>query len=207
LLWFCFGLVFGSMGFELRASHLLSRHPTTWTTPPACSGYFGGGVLQTISLSWCQTTILLISASQITRVTNINQWHQVQVRFLKCPFFYWRMGDSDNLEIQINIPSLMNQQWNRTPHLSGQQQYHRLPPKDSSDSEVCTHPNTTYQYDDFGLWLPCVDKLYNGLDPTCHLFCCIFMVVCSYPDNNDLQWRKKKEGEVFIRTIQEQKNV
>lgn len=83
------------------------------------------------------------------------------------------------------------------------QEYHKvLPPKDSlyfmsdhipkdftplpEDIKVSIYPKTTYQYNDFGLGLPCVDKLYNGLYSTGYFLCCIFMVVCSYPDNNDL---------------------
>jgi hypothetical protein len=42
------------------------------TSSPFCSGYFGdGGVSHTICLGWLQTAILLISASQIARITGL----------------------------------------------------------------------------------------------------------------------------------------
>lgn len=44
------------------------------------------------------------------------------------------------------------------------------------------------QYKDFGLLLPCVDKLYDGLNSICCFFCHVFMLVCSFPDNNDLRF-------------------
>jgi hypothetical protein len=63
--------------FELRCS-------TTWTTPPDhfCSGYFGDGILWTVSPGWPQTAILPISASQIARITGTS--HQ---RFFILFFF------------------------------------------------------------------------------------------------------------------------
>jgi hypothetical protein len=60
--------------FELRVSYLQSLLSTTWATPPSpfCSGYFRDGVSQTIFLGWPRTEILLISASQIARITSVN---------------------------------------------------------------------------------------------------------------------------------------
>jgi hypothetical protein len=42
------------------------------TSSPFCSGYFGDGVLRTICLGWLQTLILLISASQLARIIDVN---------------------------------------------------------------------------------------------------------------------------------------
>jgi hypothetical protein len=42
------------------------------TSRPFCSGYFGDGISPTVCLGWPQTTILLISASQIARITTMN---------------------------------------------------------------------------------------------------------------------------------------
>jgi hypothetical protein len=62
--------------FELRASALLGRCSTTWATPPAlfCAGYFQDRVMWTICLSWLLTEILLISASQVARITGMTHW-------------------------------------------------------------------------------------------------------------------------------------
>jgi hypothetical protein len=58
--WFVFLL-----GFELRASHLLSRCSIAWGTLSVvfCTGYFRERVPRTICLVWLQTMIFLISAS------------------------------------------------------------------------------------------------------------------------------------------------
>jgi hypothetical protein len=42
------------------------------TSSPFCSGYFGDRVSQTVCLGWPQTMILLISASQIVKITGVN---------------------------------------------------------------------------------------------------------------------------------------
>jgi hypothetical protein len=55
------------LGFELRASCL--------QTSPFCSGYFGDGVSRTIFLGWSQTAILLMSASQVARITSMRHCH------------------------------------------------------------------------------------------------------------------------------------
>jgi hypothetical protein len=41
---------------------------------PFCSAYFGDGVLRTICLGWPQISILLISASQVARITDVSHW-------------------------------------------------------------------------------------------------------------------------------------
>jgi hypothetical protein len=57
------------VGFELRASHLLSRHSTTWATPPAllCIECFQDRLLQSICPRLA--LILLITASWAARTT------------------------------------------------------------------------------------------------------------------------------------------
>jgi hypothetical protein len=39
---------------------------------PCCSGYFGDGVSWTICSDWPQTVFLPISASQVSRITDVN---------------------------------------------------------------------------------------------------------------------------------------
>jgi hypothetical protein len=72
--------------FELRVLHLQSRHSAACTTPPANFALviLEMGVSGTISLGWSHTTILLISASQITRITGISHWCLLKMEFLKC---------------------------------------------------------------------------------------------------------------------------
>jgi hypothetical protein len=45
------------------------------TSCPLCSGNFGDGAFWTICLGWPQTMILLISASQIARITGVSHQH------------------------------------------------------------------------------------------------------------------------------------
>jgi hypothetical protein len=62
--------------FELSTSHFLGSYSTTRATPPAlfCAGYFQDRV---------QTTVLLISASQVARIPgNYNRSHRDR-NFLK----------------------------------------------------------------------------------------------------------------------------
>jgi hypothetical protein len=57
------------LGFELRASWL---YCLSHTSSSFCCGHFGGGVLQTIC-PWCSwTMIILISASQVSRITGVS---------------------------------------------------------------------------------------------------------------------------------------
>jgi hypothetical protein len=65
------------MDFELRASHFAKQvlYHLSHTSNPFCSGYFGGEVLQTICSGWSQTKILLISVSQVARITGMSHWH------------------------------------------------------------------------------------------------------------------------------------
>jgi hypothetical protein len=65
----------GTVGFELRASCLQSRNSmpefilVNWSSPPV---HFADGILRAICLGWSWTVILLISASQVARITGIN---------------------------------------------------------------------------------------------------------------------------------------
>jgi hypothetical protein len=56
---------------------LLGMCSTTWVSPPAllCVGYFQDRVLQTLCLDWLWTEILLISASWVSRITDISHQH------------------------------------------------------------------------------------------------------------------------------------
>jgi hypothetical protein len=63
---------FSILGFELRASCLLDRHSNTWASSFFCvldifevGPYF-------CCLRWPQTDILLISASQVARITSMS---------------------------------------------------------------------------------------------------------------------------------------
>jgi hypothetical protein len=71
-------------GFELKASHLLGRHSTTWVTLPALFyvGVFRDRVSSAIFLDWLWTQILLISAAWIARMTDLSQRHLA---------FYWEL--------------------------------------------------------------------------------------------------------------------
>jgi hypothetical protein len=61
------------LGFELRDSHLHSRCSTTWTTLPVQFSLtiLEMGVSQTMGTGWPWTAILLISASQVARITGV----------------------------------------------------------------------------------------------------------------------------------------
>lgn len=50
----------------------------------------------------------------------------------------------------------------------------------------------TYQHNHFGLWLLAVYQAHDGLDAPGHFFCCVFVVICPNPNNDDLQGEKKK---------------
>jgi hypothetical protein len=72
------------LAFKLRASHLQSRHFTTWATSSVHFGYFGDGVPPTIWLGWPWTMILPISASQVARITGVSHQHLAY-----CLFSWW----------------------------------------------------------------------------------------------------------------------
>jgi hypothetical protein len=54
--------------FELR----VLCHHLGHTSSMLCSDYFEDGVLQTICLDWLQTSILLISASEVARIIGVS---------------------------------------------------------------------------------------------------------------------------------------
>jgi hypothetical protein len=56
-----------------------------------CSGYCRDGVLWTICLGWPETTVLLISASQVVRITGVSYWHPTLISFFILVFasFYF----------------------------------------------------------------------------------------------------------------------
>jgi hypothetical protein len=55
----------------------LNSGPTPWATPPAlfCDGFFEIGSHKLFSLGWLQTTILMITASWVARITGMNHWY------------------------------------------------------------------------------------------------------------------------------------
>jgi hypothetical protein len=59
------------------STSILDSGPTPWFTPPAlfCDGYFWDRALRTIYLVWLWTTILLISAFWVARITGVSLWH------------------------------------------------------------------------------------------------------------------------------------
>jgi hypothetical protein len=84
------------------------------TSSPFCSGYFGGGVWKTICPGWLRTTILLISASQVARLTGLSYWCLAMVYFLSnlhawlftSTVFHWlESTEGMNLCSQISIRS------------------------------------------------------------------------------------------------------
>jgi hypothetical protein len=68
-------------GFELRAYTL--NHSTS----PFLWWYFWDRVSWTICPSWLQTSILLISASWVVRITDVSHWYPVSSSFLQSAQF------------------------------------------------------------------------------------------------------------------------
>jgi hypothetical protein len=61
---------------------------TPWATTPALfvMGFFQARVTQTICLGWLWTTVLLISASWVARITGVSHWHPAMCwLFPSCP--------------------------------------------------------------------------------------------------------------------------
>jgi hypothetical protein len=77
---FFFLFFFGGTRFEFRASCLQTRCSIAWATALFYSGYFGNGVLRTIFPGWLSTAVLLISASQVARITGVSHQHPGQTR-------------------------------------------------------------------------------------------------------------------------------
>jgi hypothetical protein len=63
------------IGLELKNLHLESWHSTTSITP----FYFGNGILPTICTVGPETTICLISASQVARITGISHQYPAKI--------------------------------------------------------------------------------------------------------------------------------
>jgi hypothetical protein len=79
---FLFVCFFGGTGFWTQGSALAkllfkSICTIAWATRPVhfCSGYFEDGVWWTTCLGWLGTLILLISASQVARITGMSHCH------------------------------------------------------------------------------------------------------------------------------------
>jgi hypothetical protein len=74
---------FRGLGFQLRAPHLHKQalYHLSHTSSLFCSGYFGDEVSRTVCLGWPQTAILLISASQVTKIISVNHQHLAQNSF------------------------------------------------------------------------------------------------------------------------------
>lgn len=54
-----------------------------------------------------------------------------------------------------------------------------------------TDHSKTYQYNYLGLGLSRIYQPHDGLYSTSYFLCCVFMVICSNPNNSDLQRRVK----------------
>jgi hypothetical protein len=85
-----------TLGFELRASHLQSRHCIAGATPPVHFALviLERVVLQTICLDWPPTAILLTSASQVARITDVSHQHLALVVF-SCLFFVFVISKAE----------------------------------------------------------------------------------------------------------------
>jgi hypothetical protein len=68
------------MGFELRASRSQTRRSVSWATAAVILEM---GVLQSICPSWSWTTILLTSASLVSRISDMSR------RRPACVLFFW----------------------------------------------------------------------------------------------------------------------
>jgi hypothetical protein len=79
----CLFFIWLGWGFELRVSHLISKHSTTWVRLPAlfCMGYFRGRILRTTFPRWLQIMIPLISAFWIARITDMSHRHLALLPF------------------------------------------------------------------------------------------------------------------------------
>jgi hypothetical protein len=82
---FCLFFLVG-LGFELRASHLQSRHTISWATPPVHFALIilEMGVSWTICPGWPRTEILPISTYQVTRITGVSHWWLACMWLLNC---------------------------------------------------------------------------------------------------------------------------
>jgi hypothetical protein len=72
-----------TLGFELKASHLLGRWSTTWAISLAlfCVGCFWYKVLQIVCPAWPQMVMPLFSASRMVRITGVSHQHPATFYF------------------------------------------------------------------------------------------------------------------------------
>jgi hypothetical protein len=79
------------LGFELRVSTCKAGMlPLESLYQSISVGHFGDGFSQNIYPGWSQTLILLISASQVARITGMSHWHLAVECFYKCLSTIWR---------------------------------------------------------------------------------------------------------------------
>jgi hypothetical protein len=83
-LFFSFFFFLVGLGFEVRAIKFAKQmlYCSSHASSPFCSDYFGDGVLRTICLCWPWPLILLISTSQVARITGVNHWCLARLIFL-----------------------------------------------------------------------------------------------------------------------------
>jgi hypothetical protein len=75
-----------SLELELGTSCLQNRHSTlSHTSSPFCSGCYGDEVSRTLCLGWPRLAILLISASQVARITGMSHQHPAPLHFYLPP--------------------------------------------------------------------------------------------------------------------------
>jgi hypothetical protein len=108
---FLFYFVFCSIGVWTQGLH------TPWVTPPAlffCIGYFWDRVSRSLfAQGWLRTTILLLSASWVTRIIGMSHWHPAFFRFwIKESLHQMYHGYT----LQSDFPShqLQQSKWHRT---------------------------------------------------------------------------------------------
>jgi hypothetical protein len=69
--------------FELRASSFAKQgfYHLSHTSSSFCSGYFGDGVSELFAWAGLKLRFLLISASQVARITGVSHWRLALVLF------------------------------------------------------------------------------------------------------------------------------
>jgi hypothetical protein len=81
---FFFFFFFGETGVWTQGFTL--ANPTTWVAPPVyCPGYSGDEIWSAICLDCPWTIILLISASQVARITGMSHCAQLWIHFKVAP--------------------------------------------------------------------------------------------------------------------------
>jgi hypothetical protein len=87
------------------------------TSSPHSSGYFGAGVSWTIYPGWPQTSILLISASQVARITGVSYQCPVYNPLLKSIIGPWVQNTHTHTHThtQKHLPSMGARFWLPSP--------------------------------------------------------------------------------------------